>query len=218
MSWNTILLTLAVAAVSYLLGSINFAILFTRAFKKQDIRNFGSGNAGMTNVLRTFGKPLAVLTFLGDFLKGLLSALLGGLVYSLILSLPYETGAFLAGIGALLGHIFPIFYKFKGGKGVLTSAAVIVAINPLSFTAVVVVFLIMVVSFKMVSLASVSAALLFPGITAVFGILREGFSLSSFVFSVIFSSIVIYMHRSNLARIVNGTEHKFGKKKESGRD
>ena len=218
MNWNTVLLTLVIIAVSYLLGSINFAILFTRAFKKQDIRDFGSGNAGMTNVLRTFGIPLAVLTLLGDFLKGLLSALLGGFLYSLLLSLPYETGAFLAGIGALLGHIFPIFYKFKGGKGVLTSAAVIVAVNPLSFLAVLVVFLIVMVCSRMVSLSSVSAAVLFPVITAVFGILGDGFSLPSFVFSLIFSTIVIYMHRSNLVRIANGTEHKFGKKKESGRD
>ncbi len=119
----TILCLLAMVVLSYLFGSVNFAIIVTKLFAKKDIRDFGSGNAGMTNVLRTLGKGPAALTFLGDFAKGALSVLITRLVFTVLLKQPDNfVVEYAAAFSALLGHIFPLYYGFKGGKGIAVSA------------------------------------------------------------------------------------------------
>ena len=114
---------LAIIIAGYLLGSINLSIILSSKYYKDDIRRHGSGNAGMTNVMRTYGKKMAIITFAGDFLKAVVASLVGRLV------LGYH-GAMIAGFFCFIGHIFPCYYRFKGGKGVVTAAAMILMTNP----------------------------------------------------------------------------------------
>ena len=135
-----VLFVVSVAVViiaAYLLGSINFAIIISGKKYKQDIRDHGSKNAGMTNMMRTYGKKAAGLTLLGDALKAVAACLVG---YVLIGSL----GAYIAGLFCILGHIFPIFYRFKGGKGVVTTAVAILMCNPIVFVVLLLLFVIIV--------------------------------------------------------------------------
>ena len=118
---------LATVVIGYLVGSVSFSIIFTRLFDKKDIRTMGSGNAGFTNVLRSVGKLPSILTFIFDFAKGLLAVYLGMLIFQAS-GAPFivkQCGIYLAGVACILGHVFPLYFHFKGGKGVLTSAALI---------------------------------------------------------------------------------------------
>ena len=157
-----ILALLLAGVVAYLIGSINFAIIVTKLFAKKDIRDFGSGNAGMTNVLRTLGKGPAVLVTLGDFLKGVLAVVIGRLILHLLGGGAPFYGDYLLGLMAMLGHCFPIFYGFRGGKGILVSAGVILMLNWRVLLIILAVFLLVVVFTKTVSLGSISAAAAYP--------------------------------------------------------
>ena len=152
-----IILAFVIPAVAgYLLGSINFAIVISRLFYKQDIRTLGSGNAGMTNVLRNFSKKGAAATLSGDVLKGILSVLIGNWAFMLLVpSMLPLYGAYIGGIAAILGHMFPIYFGFKGGKGVAVSGGVIIAVQPVLALILLTVFLLIVVFTKIVSLGSV---------------------------------------------------------------
>ena len=122
---------LATVVIGYLVGSVSFSIIFTRLFDKKDIRTMGSGNAGFTNVLRSVGKLPSILTFIFDFAKGLLAVYLGMLIFQAS-GAPFivkQCGIYLAGVACILGHVFPLYFHFKGGKGVLTSAALILIID-----------------------------------------------------------------------------------------
>ena len=136
------------AAIAYLLGSISFAIPVTKLFTGKDIREMGSGNAGFTNVLRCVSIPAAVITFIGDFAKGICAVFIGEMVFNLMcggvpdIENVAKVGAGVAGLFALLGHLFPLYFKFKGGKGVLISAGIICTLDPLCFLSLVVIFLI----------------------------------------------------------------------------
>ena len=188
--------------VPYILGSVNFALVISKIFYKDDIRKYGSGNAGMTNMLRTYGKCAALGTLLCDMLKSVVSVLLGGFVFGYI-------GAYMAGFFCVLGHIFPVFFKFKGGKGVATIAAMILTLSWECFLILFVVFVIIVTATKYVSLGSVICCMAYPLIIAKMG--GIGFP---FLFSLATAAIIVYMHRENISRIRNHTENKisFSKK------
>ena len=182
--------------IPYVLGSVNFALVISKVFYKDDIRNHGSGNAGMTNMLRTYGKKAAAATLLCDILKAVLSVWLGLWFFG-------EIGAYIAGMFCVLGHIFPIFFKFKGGKGVATVAAMVLTLNPLAFLILFVIFVIVVATTRYISLGSVLCMLLYPALTYALG--GVGFPT---LFSFAVAAIVIFMHRSNIKRLLNGTENK----------
>ena len=211
-----LILSIVLAGVlAYLVGSINFAIIVSKLFAQKDIRDYGSGNAGMTNVLRTFGKLPAVITTVGDFLKGIIAMLLGRWIISVIgggEALFYVD--YLLALSALLGHCFPVFYRFKGGKGILVSAGTILMLNPIIFLVILIVFGIVVAISKIVSLASISAAVAFPIATWIYGlIVCDGMVWFDTSSALLIAGIVVFMHRSNIKRLLNGTENKFGKKK-----
>ena len=212
MEW-TITSTLVLAAgmvAAYLLGSINFAIIVTRLFKKGDIRDYGSGNAGMTNVLRTVGKTAALLTLLGDFSKGILSVLFVRLLV-LLFHVPGDIVIFdyLVAFAALLGHLFPVFYGFKGGKGVATGAGVFLALAPVEIGIGLIVFIIVFLATKMVSAGSILGSLtLLIAVCA----MSDWFALKVLTAVIVF--FVIFKHRSNIVRIIKGEENRFVRKKE----
>ncbi|MDR3178569.1 MAG: glycerol-3-phosphate 1-O-acyltransferase PlsY [Oscillospiraceae bacterium] len=207
---------------SYLLGSLNFSIIFTKAISKQDIRNLGSKNAGFTNVLRSIGSLPAILTLLCDFSKGLVSVLIGKYIFSFFylqndISVSAKYGACISALFCVLGHIYPCFFKFKGGKGVATASAVVLLINWQVFVIVLLVFLVILFVWRMVSLASVCSALIYPisTFTCIFLQVKkiEAFFIADneikfieFTISLIVSSVIIYKHKSNLYRILKGEE------------
>lgn len=213
--FRLILSVVLAGVLAYLIGSINFAIIVSKLFAQKDIRDYGSGNAGMTNVLRTFGKLPAVITTVGDFCKGIIAVLLGHLIIQFIGGATQVFYAdYLMALLALLGHCFPVFYGFKGGKGILVSAGIILILNPIVFLVILAVFGIVVAISKIVSLASISAAVAFPIATLIHGlIVRSDVVWFDTLSALLIGGIVVFMHRSNIKRLLNGTENKFGKKK-----
>lgn len=216
-SWNGFIMGVSIVLcmiIPYLLGSINPAIIFSKLFFHDDVRSHGSGNAGTTNILRTYGKKMAILTFACDFLKAAISVLLGSLIF-------YKTiGGAIAGLFVIIGHMFPLYYKFKGGKGVACAVAVVSILEPLTFACLFLIFAIIIIGTKYVSLASCMSIGLYPVIVSAF----ENIYIKAFnhdlglipAMAVVMAVLVIYMHRANLKRLYEGKENKisFGKKKE----
>ncbi len=200
------------ALCAYLMGSINSAIIVSQLYAKEDIRNYGSGNAGMTNILRTYGKFPAAFTAVGDFAKGALAVLIGRLLFYILGIGGTLDGGFIAGFFALLGHLFPIYFGFRGGKGVLTSAGVILVIHPLIFLLLAVITIPIIFISRIVSLGSIFAAVLFP--ILVFFFCGKSLNLD-LLFAVLMAAIVIFMHRENIKRLLSGTENRFPKKKKN---
>lgn len=203
-----------VALIAYLLGSISFAVIVSKIYAHDDVRKYGSKNAGMTNILRTYGKLPAFFTLLGDFGKGVLAVVLGRALFS-ALGLTFLDAGYLAGFFALLGHLYPVFFGFRGGKGVLTSLGIILIVNPLVFFILLVIFLPVLFITRIVSLVSVTGALLYPFITLIVNLCLRKPLLYDFLFAALFSAIVIFKHRSNIQRLLNGTERRIGDKKPS---
>ena len=193
----------AVAIAAYLLGSLNSAIIVSKWKWNQDIRNFGSGNAGLTNMHRVYGKDGAIYTLVGDIAKQVISVLIGGIVMG-------RYGAYLAGGFCIIGHILPVYYGFKGGKGVLTAATMILVIDPVIFAVLFVIFAVVLAITRYVSLSSIIAAITYPAaITVAYGT-AHAFEI---FFALFVGALVIYMHRTNLYRLFNGTESKFSFRK-----
>lgn len=197
---------------SYLLGSINFAIIISSRSYKQDIRDFGSKNAGMTNMMRTYGKKAAAFTLLGDALKAVVSCLIGYIIIG-------QLGAYIAGLFCILGHVFPAFYRFKGGKGVVTAAVTVLMCDPVVFLILFTIFVIIVLFTRYISLGSVMCMLLYPIIldsTTRFAT-KIGFGqeiTSPFIiFPILMAVIIVCKHWTNIKRLLNGTESKFSFKK-----
>lgn len=184
--------------VPYLLGSINPAILISKIFYRDDIRRHGSGNAGTTNMLRTYGKKAAVATLLFDFGKAIIATLLGRLILG-------SNGEAIAGLFVGLGHMFPIYYRFKGGKGVACFAMVALVIHPLIFLGLAAIFLIVLIGTRFVSLASVMAAFLFPFLIKWFSPMPDSLHVAMGCIAAVF---VVLMHTENLKRIWNNEESK----------
>ena len=217
---NILLACVLTAAGGYLLGSILFGVLISKVMYNDDVRNHGSGNAGMTNVLRTYGKLPAVITIIGDVGKGVLATCLGRLLFMSLIGtdslLDPVCGAYLAAIFCMIGHSRPLYFGFKGGKCVLVGAGAALSISPLVCLILLVVFLVQFAFSRIVSLGSIMVAALFPVVTLIYWLLMEA-SAPTLVFSticcVIMAAMVIWLHRSNITRLKNGTEYRFGSKK-----
>ena len=208
-----------VAVIAYLIGSVNFSVLISKKMAGFDVREKGSGNAGTTNMLRSVGKKAAAITLICDILKGVISIAIAIIVGSIVKNLDKELLLQIAGIAVVLGHTFPIFFGFKGGKGVATSLGVLLMSNWQIGLICLVFAIVLMALTRMVSLGSCAAAVLFPVLTLFinqhYTVLTDGKNgRVYFVYSVILAIIVLYNHRSNIKRILNGTENKlsFGKK------
>lgn len=197
--------------VAYLLGSIPTAVWYGKVFHNVDIRNHGSGNAGATNSLRVMGKRAGVIVLLIDLLKGFLAVNLSVIIAQQTNFQPLEVIKALLGLAGVLGHIFPVFAQFKGGKGVATSLGVILAIHPMATLVCVVVFLIIVFATRYVSLGSMVSALAFPIqlFAGLWGQQPNAFIFFGFALAL----LLVVMHRENVQRLLAGNENKFGSKK-----
>ncbi len=200
-----ILAILCAVIVGYLLGSLSFAVIVSRIYAHDDVRNHGSHNAGMTNVLRVYGVLPAVFTLLGDFAKGILAVLFGRMIFEALGITGLDAG-YISGLAALLGHLFPVWFGFKGGKGVLTSIGIMLAINPVAILIILAVMLPFVFIVRIVSLASILGAAFYPLVTYLLNVFGNEPVLWDTGWSAVFAALVIWMHRSNIKRLLNGTE------------
>lgn len=202
-----------VPIIAYLIGSISFSIIFSKKFAGFDLREKGSKSSGATNMLRTVGKKAALLTLLFDVIKGiiavLLAMLIGNIVNNFGLDIKVEYLVQLAGIAVIIGHTFPIYFGFKGGKGVASSLGLVLVINWQAGLICLVFALLVMALTRTVSLGSITAAILFPVLT-LFNIGTQYYLVSGnyFIFSVVLALIVIFNHRENIKRILTGTENK----------
>lgn len=190
--------------VGYLMGSVNAAIIISTKKYKSDIRNYGSGNAGMTNMFRTFGKTGGFLTLFGDLTKTVLPIILGRIVFS-------YPGSYLAGLFVVLGHCFPIYYKFKGGKGVLAMFVMMLVCDPPVFLLMILIFAIIVIGTRFVSMASVMTAFFLPIlINSWYNMMYGHGAVAGIRIPVAFliTLTVCVLHIPNLKRIMNREEPK----------
>jgi glycerol-3-phosphate acyltransferase PlsY len=201
------LVVLASAVLGYLLGSIPFGLVLTRLAGTEDIRTIGSGNIGATNVLRTGNKLLAALTLLGDMLKGTLAVMLAGLLFGAQATLISGiNAAMIAGFAAFLGHLFPVWLKFKGGKGVATYIGVTLGLLWPAALIFCVVWAAVAASTRYSSVAALSASLLVPAF-----VWSQGFVVLGALLFVM-TALLWYMHRGNIQRLIDGSEGRIGEK------
>lgn len=200
-----------ISILAYCIGSISFSVIFSKKFAGFDVRDKGSKNAGSTNVLRTVGKKVAALTLICDILKGVVAILIAFIVGKIFTEINGATLVQLAGFFSILGHTFPIFFGFRGGKGVATALGVLLILNWQIGLICLVFALVLMVLTRMVSLGSIMAAVLFPVLTVFIhaNYLVDG---SYIIFGIAIAALVIFNHRSNLKRILSGTESKLGSK------
>lgn len=195
--------------LAYFLGSISFSIIFGKKFGGIDVRDKGSGNAGSTNVLRTVGKKAAALTLICDVLKGVIAVLISILIAKIWKIENVQIIKHLAGLFAIIGHTFPIFFEFRGGKGVATSLGVLLTLN-WKIGLICLIFALIIIAFtRIVSIGSILAAVLYPILTIFIG----GTDFISLLLSILIAFFVIFNHRENLKRIREGTENKLSFKK-----
>ena len=197
-----------VAVIAYLIGSINFSIIISKKMAGFDIREKGSGNAGTTNMLRSVGKKAAVITLICDILKGVVAVLIAVLAGKIIKNLDNALLVQLAGIFVIVGHTFPIFFGFKGGKGIATTGGVIFAFHWQLGLICAAVFLIITIISKYVSLGSICMVLIIPFILY----FNNPQDWKLVVVGCIFTAMAIWRHRANIVRLMNGTENKLGQK------
>ena len=203
---------IVVAILSYLIGSINFSVIISKRVAGFDVREKGSGNAGTTNMLRTVGKKAALITLVCDILKGVISILLALLIGKIAKEANNSILVQIAGILVIIGHTFPIFFKFKGGKGVATAVGVLLTTNWQIGLICLIFGLVLIALTRMVSLGSITAAILFP-ILVLFiktNYIVEG---NYFIYSLIIAVMVVFNHRENVKRLLSGTENKLSFKK-----
>lgn len=206
------------AAVGYFLGSCNFSIISVKLIKGRDIRNMGSRNAGLTNTLRCAGKTCALITLVGDILKGVVSVAIARGFCGLI-NAGMDPGndthyiGYIAGLFAILGHVFPIYYGFKGGKGVLVGVSTFLIVDPKVFISLLAIFIVILAITKYVSLASIIGTAYCPLATLLMSWIVSGNTFGrSFLYMVLslpMVAVVIWMHRTNIERLLAGTESKF---------
>lgn len=210
------ILMMAVSVViGYLLGSINFGVVVSKGLYHEDVRTKGSGNAGTTNILRTYGKKAAALTLAGDMAKGAVAVWLchWGVAALTGADVNGVYAGYLAAIGAVCGHLWPIWFGFKGGKGIAVAAGAILASEPVVLLALLVVFFAIALATRIVSLASVTVAILYPILTLLWSWYTQRSLLFTSVCTVLMAVLVVWMHRANIQRLLNGTEYRFGEKK-----
>lgn len=194
---------LACIIVPYLIGSLNSAVIFSKLVFRDDIRNYGSKNAGMTNMFRVYGKKGGLLTLAGDVLKSFIAVFFGAFIFGSLWG-----GAYVAGFFCVIGHIFPIYFKFKGGKGVLASAIIILCTCPIVFIILILLFALITVASRYVSLGSVTCAFFYPMILYAFIRNLHGIIVIPVIFSVMLAALVVIMHKSNINRLFKGEENK----------
>ncbi len=210
---------LIITILSYLLGSLNFGVILSNKLKKDDIRNYGSGNAGTTNMLRKYGKGYAFLTIAGDMLKVVVAIFIAFKIIEYVPAtlneignnINIDTDMFIksfAGFFCVLGHIFPCFFKFKGGKGVATAGGMVFVVDWRIALILLAVFAIVVAVSKYVSLGSIIMALLYPVMIFIF---HKSVVLT--IIAAVFTVIVITAHRGNIKKLLNHTENKITDKK-----
>ena len=212
-----ILCYIVTALAAYCLGSLNFAVIISRLKHHDDIRKYGSGNAGMTNMLRTYGKTDAALTFLGDALKTAVSIVIGMLLVGAA-----NGGNYVAGFFAILGHVYPCYYRFKGGKGVVASAITILMLDWQIFLIIIALFLIIVLIWRYISLGSIVCAMLYPLLVyakqqvGVENAIKENtplfFSAVPIIFAFVIAMFIVLLHKTNIERLMTGKESKIGSK------
>jgi len=191
-----------VILISYFIGNFSTSYILGKSLKSIDIRNYGSGNAGATNVLRVLGAKIALITFLADALKGVLAVYIGGKI------LGYD-GELLSAIFVILGHNWPVLLKFKGGKGVATTIGVMLTISPILSLIIIIIGIIILLITKYVSLSSILGMILLP----ILGIVvNKEFEPKFFGFTLFISIMAIYRHRNNIVRLISGNESKVGQK------
>lgn len=204
-----ILLIIAGGVIAYLLGSLNFAIIISKKKFNEDVRTHGSGNGGMTNMLRTYGKKAAAFTILGDMSKTLLAVAIGTFLAG-------EAGAYISGLCCVIGHSFPVFFGFRGGKGVVATGAMLLLLDPVIFLVLFIIFLLIVASTKYMSLGSIMGMLLYPLIlNRMYPITHGGIQEGAIpaIVSIINAVLVVWLHRENIKRLISGTENKVSFKK-----
>lgn len=210
------------AVISYLLGSCNSSIITVKLLKGEDIRKFGSGNAGLTNTLRCFGKLPALFTLIGDLLKGVIAVFICKFICTLLDSGIGLDGdiryiGYIAGLFAVIGHIFPVYYGFKGGKGVLVGVSVFLVIDPAVFGILIFIFAVTLILTHYVSVSSITASVCCPIVTFLMRYFIEGISIEISIIHTLLTLpiciLIICMHKSNISRLKNGTENRFSIKK-----
>ncbi len=191
-----------VALISYLIGNFSSAYILGKIFKNEDIRNYGSGNAGATNALRVFGIKIGLASFVIDAFKGVLAVYIGSLL------LGYK-GSLIGGVFVVLGHNWSIFLKFKGGKGIATSLGVMISLHwPTAIVCIIIGLLIIAIT-RYVSLGSIVATGMVPIIGT---IVNRPFNRDFFITTIILAILAIYRHKDNINRLLNGKEYKIGEK------
>lgn len=204
---------------AYLIGSINFAVIFSKAFTKKDIRESGSGNAGATNVMRVNGIVPGILTFVFDALKGFVACEAGKIVFNYYyaeganfgLTSAYA-GAYICAVACMVGHIFPIFFGFKGGKGVATSVGIFSVCCPIAIIIGLAVFAILTVISRYVSLSSLVATIVVVTLATVFRNDQTPM-ITQVICCFIMATLIYYKHISNIKRLISGTENRIGGKR-----
>jgi glycerol-3-phosphate acyltransferase PlsY len=192
---------------AYLLGSLNFAVIISRLKFGEDIRTKGSGNAGATNMSRTYGKAAGVFTLLGDVMKTVVPVLAAKLLVG-------DTFGYLVGLSCAVGHAFPCYYRFKGGKGVAVTAAIVLVMEPMVFLLLLVIFAVIVAATKYVSLGSVITACIMPILLNNFVAIKYDIKGHLGIFFAILNAVlVVFLHRENIKRLYQGKENKFSFKK-----
>ena len=203
-----------VGIVAYLIGSISFSVIFSKKMAGFDVREKGSGNAGATNMLRSVGKKAAVLTLLCDALKGVVAIIFAIIVGAIAKESDKALLVQIAGILVVVGHTYPVFFGFKGGKGVATALGVLLMTNWKIGLICLVFALVLMALTKIVSVGSVVAAVLFPVLVL---FMHTNYTISEgssyLIYSIILAVIVLFNHRSNIKRILSGTENKLSFKK-----
>ena len=205
-----------VAILAYAIGSINFSVLISRKMAGFDVREKGSGNAGTTNMLRSIGLKAAIITLICDILKGVIAVLFAFLIGKISETTDKALLIQIAGILVVVGHTFPIFFEFRGGKGIATALGVLLVTNWRIGLICLVFAVVLIAITRMVSVGSMSAAVLFPVLTLFIGdnfIVAQG-GVKYFIYSLILAGFVIFNHRENIKRIMNGTENKISFKKQ----
>ena len=203
-----------IAIVAYLIGSINFSVILSKKMAGFDVREKGSGNAGTTNMLRSVGKKAAAITLVCDVLKGVVAVLIALIIGAIVQSADKSLLVQIAGILVVVGHTFPIFFEFKGGKGVATSLGILLISNWQIGLICLVFALFLIALTRMVSLGAVGAAVLFPVLTLFIHnhyLVTDGSGY--LVYSILLAIIVIFNHRENIQRILSGNENKISFKK-----
>ena len=203
-----------VTIIAYCIGSVSFSVIFGKKFAGIDVRKKGSGNAGTTNTLRTAGKRAALLTLLCDCLKGVIAVFIAWLAGKIVSNADSALLVQLAALAVIIGHVYPVFFSFKGGKGVATSLGILLIINWKIGLICLLFALVLIILTRMVSLGSIGAAILFP-ILALF--IQDNYIVpngSYFVFALILAVFVVFNHRENVKRLLEGKENKLSFKKE----